>query len=81
MLDAKVIPSETVAPQHNSMVETARLERFGGKKLCSTETKIRSGKLKGLVAERFRRKFLYDSRDQRVLDQQWLSGRGLRTRW
>lgn len=58
MLDAKVIPDETVAPKHKPVVATLRLERFGRKKLCSTETKIRSGKLKGVVTERFRREVL-----------------------
>lgn len=58
MLDAKLIPDGTVAPKDKPVVATLRLERFGRKKLCSTETKIRSGKLKGLVTERFRREVL-----------------------
>ena len=58
MMNTKVIPSETVAPQHKPVVITLRLERFGRKDLCSTETRIRSGKLNGAVIERFQREVL-----------------------
>ena len=50
-----------MALQHKPVVATLRVDRFSRKELCSTETKIRSGKLNGEVAERFRRA---------VLDQQ-----------
>ena len=60
-MDTKVIPSETVALQHKPVVATLRLERFGRKDLCSTQTRIRSGKLNGalvIVIVRFRREVL-----------------------
>ena len=47
-----------LAPQHKPVVATLILERFGRKDLCSTETRIRSGKLNGAVIERFRREVL-----------------------
>ena len=47
-----------LAPQHKPVVATLILERFGRKDLCSTETRIRSGKLNGAVIERFQREVL-----------------------
>lgn len=83
MLDAKVIPDETVAPKDKPVVATLRLERFGRKKLRSTETKIRSGKLKGLVTERFRREVLVQPQQPRSEsvgppEAEW---KGLRLLW
>ena len=49
MMDTKVIPSEKVAPQDKPVAATLRFEMFGRKDLCSTETRIRSGKRNGVV--------------------------------
>ena len=58
MVDTKVIPSETVVPQHKQVVATLRLERFGRKDLCSTETRVGNRKRNGAVIERFPREVL-----------------------
>ena len=58
MMDTKVIPSETVVPQHKQVVATLRLERFGRKDLCSTETRVGNRKRNGAVIERFPREVL-----------------------
>ena len=47
MIDAKVIPSETVAPQHKPVVATLRLERFGKKELFLTEAKWKTERISG----------------------------------
>jgi hypothetical protein len=53
---------------------TLRLERFGRKELSLVETRVRSGKLSGAVAERFRREVLEQQRraaNVRIAETEW----------
>ena len=58
MVDCKVIPSEVVAPQHKPVVATFRIKKWQEMDLASNETKIKTWKLKGNVAEEFSNRVL-----------------------
>jgi hypothetical protein len=60
--------------QYKPLVATQRLERFGRKELWLVETRVRSGKLSGAVAERFRREVLEQQRraaNVRTAETEW----------
>jgi hypothetical protein len=60
--------------QYKPVVATLRLERFDRKESWFVETRVRSGKLSGAVAERFRREVLEQQRgaaNVRIAETEW----------
>jgi hypothetical protein len=60
--------------QYKPVVATLRLERFDRKELWLVETRVRSGKLSGAVAERFLREVLEQQRraaNIRIAETEW----------
>lgn len=72
--DATVLPSETVGKQHKPLIVTVQFKRFQRKELCSSETRIRSGKLRGPKAEEYRRKVIdrrAETEDGETAEEMW----------
>ena len=72
--DCKVVPSETVAPQHKPVVVTMDIVQWRREELCSPESRLRLWKLKGTGLDRFKNLLIdKEPRDEPVgeVDEEW----------